>query len=146
MSDPDYQVCDDVALGEDGEFVVVWTEFPIEGEILGRRYDRLTAAARTGPFPVNADTTIDQAEASLLAKDAKGRFVAVWVQEDMATIRGRRFEADGTPLGGSFQVNTSTTHNNFRPPRCLGSFGQFRRRLDVHQRFGHPEAMARRFE
>jgi len=69
-SDPDYQVCDDVALGEDGEFVVVWTEFPIESEILGRRYDRLTTPL-DGPFPVNADTTIDQAEASV-AQDAEG--------------------------------------------------------------------------
>ena len=84
-SDPDYQLSDDVALGEDGEFIVVWSEFPGNGEVLGRRYDRVTTPL-DGPFPVNADTTNDQEEASI-AKDAEGRFVAVWVQEDMATIR-----------------------------------------------------------
>ena len=142
-SDPDYQVCDDVALGEDGEFVVVWTEFPIEGEILGRRYDRLTTPL-DGPFPVNADTTIDQEEASV-AKDAEGRFVAVWMQEDMATIRGRRFEADGTPLGGSFQVNTSTTHNNFRPHVASDPSGNFVVAWTSTSDSG-TEAMARHFD
>jgi S-layer homology domain len=141
-SDPDYQVCDDVALGEDGEFIVVWTEFPVDGEILGRRYDRLTTPLDE-PFPVNADTTIDQVEASV-AKDAEGRFVAVWVEET-ATVRGRRFEADGTPLGGSFLVNTSTTHNNFSPHVASDPSGNFVVAWTSTSVSG-TEAMARRFD
>jgi hypothetical protein len=141
-SDPDYQVCDDVALGDEGEFIVVWTEFPAEGEILGRRYDRLTTPL-DGPFPINASTTDAQEDASV-AKDAEGRFVAVWVEES-ATIRGRRFEADGTPLGVSFEVNTSTTHNNFRPHVASDPSGNFVVAWTSTSASG-TEAMARRFD
>jgi S-layer homology domain len=142
-SDPDHQLSNDVAMGDDGEFIVVWTEFAGDGEVLGRQYDR-PSTPLGGPFPLNADTTIDQEEASV-AKDAEGRFVAVWVQEDMATVRGRRFEADGTPLGGSFQVNTSTTHNNFRPHVASDPSGNFVVAWTSTSVSG-TEAMARRFD
>ncbi|MET0620046.1 MAG: hypothetical protein ABW056_07195, partial [Thermoanaerobaculia bacterium] len=141
-SDPDYQVGDDVALGEDGEFIVVWTEFPAESEILGRRYDRLTTPL-DGPFPISASTTDPQEDASV-AKDAEGRFVAVWVEES-ATIRGRRFEADGTALGESFEVNTSTTNNNFRPHVASDPSGNFVVAWTSTSPTG-TEAMARRFD
>jgi hypothetical protein len=142
-SDPDYMVSDDVALGDDGEFVVVWNEYQFNGEVLGRRYDRLSTPL-DGPFPVNADTTIDQVEASV-AKDAEGRFVAVWGEDAMATIRGRRFEADGTPLGESFQVNTNTTHNNFSPHVASDPSGNFVVAWTSTSVTG-TEALARRFD
>ena len=63
----------------------------------------------------------------------------------MATIRGRRFEADGTPLGGNFQVNTSTTHNNFRPHVASDPSGNFVVAWTSTSVSG-TEAMARRFE
>ena len=141
-SDPDHQLSNDVALGDDGEFVVAWTEYEFNGEVLGRRYDRLSTPL-DGPFPFNADTTIDQVEASV-AKDAEGRFVAVWVEE-AATVLGRRFEADGTPLGGSFPVNTSTTHNNFRPHVAADPSGNFVVAWTSTSVTG-TEAMARRFD
>jgi hypothetical protein len=96
-----------------------------------------------GPFPIDVNTTIDQAEASV-AKDAEGRFVAVWMEDAMATIRGRRFEPDGTPLGGSFVVNTSTTHNNFRPHVASDPSGNFVVAWTQTSASG-TEAMARRF-
>ena len=121
-SDPDYQLCDDVALGDNGEFVVAWTEYLPEGEILGRRYDRLSAPL-DGPFPVNEVASNDQFEASI-AKDAEGRFVAVWSDENDG-IWGRRFGADGTPLGGNFQVNTSTPLSNSYPQVASDPSGNF---------------------
>ena len=102
-SDPSDTESGDVAIGEDGDFVVTWQEY--DDNVLGRRFDRL-AAPLGDPFPVNAATTNAQDESSI-AMDAQGRFVAVWM-EDAQTIWGRRFDADGTPLSGDFQVNTST--------------------------------------
>ena len=141
-SDPDYQLCNDVALGEDGEFVVAWSEYVPGGEILGRRYDRLSAPL-DAPFPVNADTTNDQTEASI-AKDAEGRFVAVWMDEGTA-IWGRRFAADGTPLGGNFQVNTSTPLNATNPHVASDPSGNFVVAW-TSITVGGAEVMARRFD
>ena len=55
---------DDVAMGEDGDFVVVWTEFPIESRDPAAGDTTALTTPLDGPFPVNADTTIDQAVAS----------------------------------------------------------------------------------
>ena len=122
-SGPGYSESDDVAIGEDGDFIVVWSEFPTnDGELLARRFSRL-AVPLDDPFPVNAATTDDQRTASI-ARDAQGRFVAVWTDEAQ-TIWGRRFDADGTALGGNFPVNTSTPLNAVSPHVASDPSGNF---------------------
>ena len=122
-SNPGYNYSNDVAIGEDGDFIVIWGETVAnDAEVLGRRFDRLTAPL-DDPFPVNAATTNDQA-ASSIAKDAQGRFVVVWSDEG-TTIWGRRFEPDGTPLGGNFQVNASTTLSTTFPHVASDPSGNF---------------------
>jgi len=93
------------SLDQDGEFVVSWTDnFLAPTQVYGRRFSRLTAAE--GPaFPVNADTT--DRHGGAIARDAEGRFIIVWMENQQ--IWGQRWNADGTPIGGNFQVNTSTS-------------------------------------
>jgi len=144
-SGPGNNASDDVAIGEDGECIVVWSEFAADGEVLGRRFDPLTAPLG-GPFPVNAVTTNDQGDASV-AKDAEGRFVAVWSDEN-TQIWGRRFEADGTPLGGNFQVSTSTLLNTTYPHVASDPSGNFVVAWTASTAAGvvGGEVMARRFD
>ena len=92
---------------------------------------------------MNAATTNDQA-ASSIAKDAEGRFVAVWMEES-STIWGRRFDADGTPLGGNFQVNTSTPLKTTYPHVASDPSGNFVVAWTSTSVTG-AEVMARRFD
>ena len=76
--------------------------------------DALDAGA---PILVNQTTAGDQAAAQSkgdVAMDANGNFVAVWTDwsnYDGSEVVARRFNADGTPRGGEFLVNTTTTGN-----------------------------------
>jgi hypothetical protein len=122
-SGPGYSESEDVALGKYGDFIVAWSEFPTnDGEALARRFNRLCTPL-DDPFPVNSGTTDDQRAASI-ARDAQGRFVAVWADE-ATTIRGRRFDADGTALGGDFPVNTSTPVHAVTPHVASDPSGNF---------------------
>jgi len=122
-SGPGYAESEDVAIGKYGDFIVAWSEFSTtDGEVLARRFSRLTAPL-DDPFPVNAASTDDQRSASI-ARDAQDRFVAVWADEAQ-TIWGRRFDADGTALGGNFPVNTSTPLNAFSPHVASDPSGNF---------------------
>ena len=139
-SDPSDTESGDVAIGKDGDFVVTWQEY--DDEVLGRRFDRLTAPLGD-PFPVNAATTNAQDESSI-AMDAQGRFVAVWM-EDATAIWGRRFDADGTPLSGNFQVNTSTPVLAGFPHVASDPSGNFVVAWTAASA-ANPEVMARRFD
>ena len=103
--------CDGVATGKDGRFVLSWTEGVSNPDILGRTFDP-EGTPLDDAFPVNEVTTGNQAS-SAVARDASGRLIVVWSDEN-DSILGRRFGADGTPLGDSFQINTSTASS---PPR-----------------------------
>ena len=121
-SDPGYNFSHDVAMGDDGDFVVTWGESTTDVEVFGRRFDADTAPAGA-PFPVNANTAPDR-EASSIARDAQGRFVIVW-SEDIASIWGQRFDSDGTPLGDNFQINTSTAPVAANPHVASDPSGNF---------------------
>jgi hypothetical protein len=109
----------DVAMAGDGSFVVVWQSSesptdPADRSVQARRFD--AAGAPLGaPFQVNGYTTGNQhLPAVALADD--GRFFVVWESAGSAggdifeqSVQGRRFAADGSPLGAEFQVNSYTT-------------------------------------
>ncbi|HET7675490.1 MAG TPA: Ig-like domain-containing protein [Gammaproteobacteria bacterium] len=65
----------------------------------------LPGAALGAEFQVNSYTSGDQSDAAV-AIDAAGDFVVVWV--DSSGISAQRYQADGTPEGSEFQINTST--------------------------------------
>ncbi len=88
-------------------------------------------AAKADDLQVNTYTSSDQAHASV-ARNAAGDFVVVWhsagsggSDTSALSIQGRRFAADGSTLGGEFQVNTYTTNNQLYPAVALGANGSF---------------------
>ncbi|MCP5109909.1 MAG: hypothetical protein GY953_03645 [bacterium] len=122
-----------VAVAADGEFVVVWTSRTTAGgdiygySIQARRYasDGMPLA---GQFQVNSYTPNSQRYPSV-ALDAAGNFVVVWTSRDQDGdyygIFGQRYNSDGQPEGGEFQINTYTTDSQYRPRVEMSDAGSF---------------------
>src|SRR6185503_21010405 len=101
----------DVAVGEDGNFVVVWQTPAADGQY--HVMARLFAPAGTplGPeFIVSEYTTRSQFRPRVsMAPD--GRFVVAWYEWVVVDtdVFARRFAVGGAPLGSDFRVNAYTT-------------------------------------
>jgi predicted Zn-dependent protease len=113
-----------------GGFVVTWQSKGEDGSGWGV-YARLFDASGTpvgAAFRVNTTTLGDQ-DSSAVAADGSGNFVVVWASNgqdgDGDGIFGQRFAADGTRLGGEFQVNTTTRDNQTTPTVVMDSAGNF---------------------
>ncbi|MEO1085138.1 MAG: hypothetical protein AAFY88_12935, partial [Acidobacteriota bacterium] len=102
-------VCVDAA----GNAVFVWEERDTPGstdrDIRYRRFDSsltpLGSEAIASAFPTGSQIRPDVACA------ANGDFTIVWGGEsaaDTGGVTGRRFAADGSPIGGDFQISTSS--------------------------------------
>ena len=125
----------DVWLRGDGQFVVTWqTQFsagdPSGSSIQARRYSA-NGTPLGGQFQVNTYTTGD-ATSPRVAGDVAGNFVVVWASAgssgtdtDATSIQARRYAADGTPLGGEFQVNSYTTSYQSQPDVTVADGGGF---------------------
>jgi hypothetical protein len=68
-----------------------------------------------GEFQVNSYTTSNQ-WTTAVAADAQGNFVVVWesngsygTDKSSFSIQAQRYDANGAPVGGEFQVNSYTT-------------------------------------
>lgn len=81
-----------------------------------------------GEFQVNIVTTAAQARPSIAVRP-NGDFVVVFEGDgadgSYQGIVGRRFDATGAALGGEFQVNTSTTDNQYSPSVAADTKGNF---------------------
>ena len=129
----DYQLRPSVALDADGDFVVVWisNDPSFSGfSVRGQRYASDGAAAG-GEFQVNTYTTGNYASPRV-ALDADGDFVVVWISIGSSgsdtssnSVLGQRYAADGTALGGEFQVNTYTTSSQGPPAVAMHADGHF---------------------
>jgi hypothetical protein len=69
-----------------------------------------------------------------VARDAAGNFVVIWRSDDLGSpgpnddtsgIFGRRFDADGAPLGDEFLVNAYTTGSQTSPAVAAAPDGRF---------------------
>jgi len=123
-----------VAAGAGGDFVVTWMSAGSAGSddfgysIQARRY--AAAGLPLGDqFQVNDFTTSDQASPSVATLDGGG-FVVVWSSRGSAgtdtagtSVQARRFGADGSPEGASFQVNSYTTGAQDYPRVASGPGG-----------------------
>jgi hypothetical protein len=119
-----------VAASGSGSFLVVWDTEGEDGDATGiaaRRFDASGAPAGPG-FVVNAAGAGDQ-HFPRAAMDGTGRFAVVW--QDFGAdgsgwgIFGRRFDGSGAPVGGDFQVNTTTADFQIRPAVAMDASGAF---------------------
>lgn len=130
----------DVATDPDGNFIVVWQSGTLatpgpdgsDAGIQGRRYTS-AGVALGSELPVNTYTTTRQA-APAVAMDGLGNFIVVWQSGtysvdgpdgDDGGIQGQRFNSDGTPAGGEFQINTYTTGYQGAPAVAADATGSF---------------------
>ena len=78
-------------------------------------------------FQVNTRTSSNQANPAIAA-DTNGNFVVVWnsyFSGRSNEIFGRRFGADGSPIGSEFQINTTTSDNQKEPSVVIDAAGNF---------------------
>ncbi len=103
-----------------GKFVVAWRSLGSGGtdhlgtSIHARRFDA-SGNPLGAEFQVNTYTTNDQTDAAV-ASDTQGNFVVAWSSQGSSgtdssaySAQAQHYRADGTPLGGQFQVNSYTT-------------------------------------
>jgi uncharacterized repeat protein (TIGR01451 family) len=131
-----YQTFPDVAADADGDFVVVWMSFGSSGtddssySVQGQRYASDSTPAG-GEFQINTYTT-DYQIFPAVAAHSSGSFVVVWSSygstgsdTDYTSVQGQRYAANGSPLGGEFQVNSYTTYYQDYPDVALDGNGNF---------------------
>ena len=125
-----------MSLDADGDFVIAWDS----GASFGNDDDLASVQARRyssdgtplGPeFQVNTYTTGVQGYPSV-SLDADGDFVVAWQsfgssETDHAgfSIQARRYDSDGAPQDGGFQVNTYTSGDQEDPSVSLDAAGDF---------------------
>ncbi len=118
-----------VAMGADGNFVVVWATLSAQdgasGGVFGRRYDA-AGVAQGGEFLVNSYVTGSQYEAAAAA-GPDGSFLVVWTTLDGISqgVSGRRFNASGVPLAAEFKVNAYTPGPQRRAAASIDAAGNF---------------------
>ncbi|MCP3998030.1 MAG: hypothetical protein GY722_23665 [bacterium] len=125
-----------VAQNADGSFVVVWRSHGSAGtdsslySIQGQRC-AADGSPVSGEVQVNTYTTGRQTHPSV-AVAGEGDFVVVWTSlgssgtdDSRSSIQGQRFAADGSTIGGEFQVNTITTDDQRNPSVSTNGLGNF---------------------
>ncbi len=85
-------------------------------------------ACRISEFRVNATSEGDQ-QVPQVAMTPDGRFVVVWVEFNQdgegGAIYGQIYGADGTPVGGEFQINATTRFIQDNPDVAMAPDGHF---------------------
>jgi hypothetical protein len=118
-----------VAVGVDGDFVVVWEGEADSGQldVWARRYDA-GGVAQGSPFRLNQYTTGEQRDPEVVMDD-DGNFIVIWsaLGQDGSGrgIFGRVFDGSGVPLGGEFAVNSYTTGDQQNPSVTAGPNNRF---------------------
>ncbi|MFN8442692.1 MAG: right-handed parallel beta-helix repeat-containing protein [Caldilineaceae bacterium] len=119
-----------VAMNDAGQFAIGWRSVAQDGSGLGvyaQRYDA-NGKAIGNEFQVNTYTTGDQALWSVDINNS-GMLILVWTSflqdGDSFGIFGQRYAADGSPMGGEFQINSITAGLQNRPHVALDDSGSF---------------------
>jgi len=111
-----------------GQFIVVWQGDNSSApghEVFGQLFD-VDGNPVGGEFQIN-QTILDDQSHPVAAMAEDGSFVVVWQSPDVEGfgIWGRRYAADGTPLGNEFQVNQETARDQVAPAIAMNAAGQF---------------------
>ena len=118
-----------VAVGGNGDFVVVWSSYYEDGDsqgIFGQRFASSGSPAGI-EFQVNTYTTGRQRLADVAAAP-NGDFVVVWQSAQDGSVDGvfgQRFASGGSAVGGEFQVNTFTQNRQAYPAAATAADGSF---------------------
>lgn len=114
-----------------GGFLVVWASVNNESntnDIRGQYFDG-SGVAQGGEFTINTATAGAQTNPEL-ASDASGNVVVVWEDQsgqDGASygVFAQRYDSSGNAVGGEFQVNTTTSGNQYQPQVTYLADGRF---------------------
>lgn len=115
IDDSDGDVHSDVYLAtSDGGSIVVWTEGDpdIDSEVRGRLVS--VDGSVLGPELQINDFTVGAQHEPAVATTSDGEFLVVWRGQGDGVaqgIFGRRFDSNGSPLGGDITMDTSNTAN-----------------------------------
>ncbi len=125
-----------VAVLAGGHFVTAWVSGDSSGSdtsatsIQGQRH-AADGEPMGEPFQINSTTYQGQHAPSVTALSGGG-FVALWhsfgsggSDSSLASIQGQRYAADGSPVGGELQVNSTTGGSQARPAVVALSGGGF---------------------
>ncbi|HYU34053.1 MAG TPA: hypothetical protein VEW48_18010 [Thermoanaerobaculia bacterium] len=125
------QAFPDVAAAADGRFVVVWKD----GRLVQGSTQPVSVVARifdAAGKPLSGEIQVARIAPGALGSPAvamapDGRFVVVWGggKEDPNIVFGRRFAADGRPLGPRFLLAGSTERAEDSPDVALAPDGSF---------------------
>ena len=117
----------DVAADANGNFAVVWMVDKSSNSIMGRLFDP-NGTPRTDTLKVNTIRFSSITRPSI-AMDNAGNFVVTWDGDPKLAgqddIHARLYDADGTPLGGQFLVNTTLTGAQQYPQAAMNDDGEF---------------------
>jgi len=117
----------DVAADANGNFAVVWMEDKSSNSIMAGLFDP-NGEPRTDTFKINT-SRISSVTRPSIAMDTVGNFVVAWDGDPdlagMDDIHARLYDADGTPMGEQFLVNTTTTCAQQYPRAAMNDDGEF---------------------
>jgi hypothetical protein len=126
-----FQLAPFVAADDAGNFVVAWTSYQ-GGEnagfdVFGQRYEP-GGAPLGAEFRVNTHTTDNQTLTSV-ASDPAGNVVMAWSSRGPDGsgfgVFAQQYASTGEPMGGEFQVNSFTRHNQTHASVALDALGNF---------------------
>ena len=120
-----------VAMDAQGDFVVVWEDNGRDGSGYGVLGQVFSAAGvpQGSNFLVNTTTTGNQRDANVAMDRRDGDFIITWASQGQDGsgygVYARRYSSLGVPVGGEFQVNTSTDGNQRHPGVAIDALGNF---------------------
>jgi large repetitive protein len=106
----------------DGGFVASWESLSQDGSGFGVYGQRFNAMGNPigGEFQANSTTFSNQGGSSVAAALGDGGWVVVWTSSGSQDgggegVFGQRYDANGVPVAGEFQVNDHTADNQTQP-------------------------------
>lgn len=120
----------DVAMDENGNFVVVWESEGQDGDMGGIFAQRFNSQGQRVKKEFRANTTTTSVQGSpAVAMDKAGNFVVVWESYgqdgDRFGIFGQLYKKTGKKLKKEFQVNTTTKNHQLYPDVAMDANGNF---------------------
>ncbi|MGD2093495.1 MAG: dockerin type I domain-containing protein [Phycisphaerales bacterium] len=117
----------DVAMGSNGDFVVVWLQNRTSKLVMSRLY-HCDGAAKTEPFEVST-VKISSLTGPSVAANFEGRFVVSWDGNPNSAgeddVHVRLYDSDGIALGEQFVVNTTIEGPQQNPRVAMDERGRF---------------------